>query len=42
MDKRRKHPYNGWTHEPSPHFALECDDIFALQELIPRIGGEVL
>ena len=37
-----KHPYNGWTHEPSPHFALECDDIFALQELIPRIGGKVL
>jgi predicted enzyme related to lactoylglutathione lyase len=28
--------------EPSPHFAIEADDIEAAQALIPTIGGEIL
>ena len=37
-----KHPYNGWTHEPSPHFALAVDDVFAFEKRIPEIGGQVI
>ncbi len=31
-----------FREEPSPHFAIEADDIHAAQQLIPRIGGEIL
>ncbi len=34
--------YNGWTQEPSPHFAIEADDIQECLQLIPLIGGQVL
>ena len=37
-----KHLYNGWTHEPSPHFALAVDDVFAYQQQIPQIGGQII
>ncbi len=36
------HTYNGWNHEPSPHFALVGDDIHAFARLIPEIGGQIL
>ena len=36
------HPYNGWNHEPSPHFAAFCDDIHAALERVPQLGGTVL
>ena len=35
-------PYNGWTHEPSPHFALAVDDVFAYQAYVPQIGGQIV
>lgn len=37
-----QHAYNGWRHEPSPHFAIEGDDIHEFERRIPELGGEVL
>ena len=37
-----KHVYNGWTHEPSPHFALAVDDVFEFEKRIPQLGGQVV
>ncbi len=37
-----KHSYNGWTHEPSPHFAVAVDDVFAFEQQIPELGGKVI
>ncbi|PQV65346.1 hypothetical protein B1R32_10185 [Abditibacterium utsteinense] len=37
-----KHLYNGWNHEPSPHFAVVVDDIAAFEREIPRLGGQIL
>ncbi len=37
-----KHLYNGWSHEPSPHFAIAVDDVFAYEQHIPAIGGQVI
>ncbi len=34
--------YNGWQQEPSPHFAVEGDDIREFERRIPEIGGQVL
>ena len=36
------HTYNGWNHEPSPHFAIEGDDIWEYHRRIPEIGGQIL
>jgi catechol 2,3-dioxygenase-like lactoylglutathione lyase family enzyme len=36
------HAYNGWQQEPSPHFAIEADDIFEFLREIPNIGGTIL
>lgn len=36
------HSYNGWEHEPSPHFAIEGDDIWEYHRRIPEIGGQIL
>ncbi len=38
----RKHPYNGWTHEPSPHFAVAVDDVRAFEAAIPTWGGQII
>lgn len=37
-----RHDYNGWNHEPSPHFALLGDDIHAFARAIPALGGTLL
>ena len=37
-----RHPYNGWTHEPSPHFAVAVDDVFAFEKRIPELGGQII
>ncbi len=37
-----KHAYNGWSHEPSPHFAIAVDDVFAYESHIPQIGGQII
>ena len=36
------HVYNGWNHEPSPHFAVVCDDIQAILNEVKELGGTVL
>lgn len=36
------HPYNGWNHEPSPHFALVADEVAAFERRIPELGGTIL
>ena len=36
------HVYNGWTHEPSPHFAIAVDDVAAYELRIPAIGGQIV
>lgn len=36
------HVYNGWVQEPSPHFAVEGDDIHEFERRIPEIGGTIL
>lgn len=36
------HIYNGWQHEPSPHFAIEGDDITQYARCIPLLGGVLL
>ena len=36
------HAYNGWNHEPSPHFAVVCDEIAEFERVIPEIGGQIL
>lgn len=36
------HQYKGWEHEPSPHFAVEGDDIWEFEQQIPEIGGKIL
>ncbi len=35
-------PWQTFREEPSPHFAIEADDIRAAQQLIPTLGGEIL
>jgi len=37
-----KHGYNGWNHEPSPHFAVVADDIHEFAREIPKLGGQIL
>ncbi len=36
------HLYNGWNHEPSPHFAVMGDDIWEFEREIPGLGGTIL
>lgn len=38
----QQHVYNGWHHEPSPHFAVVGDDIEAFAREIPRLGGQIV
>lgn len=35
-------PWQRFRDEPSPHFAIECDDIAQAQSVIPTLGGEIL
>lgn len=37
-----KHLYNGWHHEPSPHFAVVADDINEFEREIPKLGGKIV
>ena len=36
------HDYNGWSHEPSPHFAIAVDDVHSYETHIPQIGGQIV
>ena len=36
------HTYNGWRHEPSPHFAIEAEELATALSAVVSAGGAVL